>query len=545
MKYNKKSFSKVLPLVVALSMNNTLVFASNTTEYTETLTSNFDVSKYSVDVSKNLTLILKGIESFKVSNSIADLKNTIDLFSGLPLYMTQADIDNSSRDDVFDYIFYSIRDFIYDMKGAQLKEMLIYYSENIFLGWRINKKVDMYGSEYLVKGLADFNQNKNNGCQARLDYLKGLYYYFLDNIDLEFDSGVIPDIDLDKPNGDNPGGDSLPGDPTNPDYDFKPDESNPGQDGNNSDDNFSKVTDGNFIDYQKKENKCYKVSVKYKDGKEVSRRESLLPKSDFVKCGIYDYVHSNIKRPNNSNTTIDKDYIYGDQNLDSKYSIYYTINKKASHPYYFDTGIKTSAIDNSVSYNQLKDALYQLAIKADGFSVNDNDKFLSIVEGKPIVLKSQKNKYSKNEVERLLNAFNNISFKIMESSEGKQYSLEKSLSSGEVKIININGERIELNSSAILLNNSVLLPIQDLAVNLGAEMSKNNESVTIKMGKNSLQITEGKREYLKNSLEMKFNTAPIVRDGLLFVEAEHIAKAFGYEISWDSDLGELNFTTTQ
>lgn len=542
MKYSKKNFSKVLPLIVALGMNNTLIFASNDTEYMKTLKSDFDVSKYSAEVSNNLTLILNGIESFKNSNNIEGLKDTIDLFSELPLYMTQADIDNSSRDDVFEYIFYSIRDFIYDMKGTQLKDMLIYYSENIFLGWRINKKVDMYGSKFLVKGLVEFNKGKNNDCQSRLDYLKGLYYYFLDNIDLDFDSGVIPDIDLDNSGGDKPGSDSLPGDPANPDYDFKPDESNPEQGGTNTDDNFSKVTDGNFVDYQKKESKCYKVSISYKDGKEVSRRESLLPKSDFVKCGIYDFVHSNSKRPT-SNTTIDKDYIYGDQNLDSKYSIYYTINKRVSHPYYFDTGIKTSAIDNSVSYNQLKDALYQLSIKAEGFSVNDNDKFLSIVEGKPIVLKSQKNKYSKNEVERLLNSFNNVSLKIMESSEGKQYSLEKSLSSGEVKIININGERIELNDSAILLSNSVLLPIQDLAINLGAEIRKHNESTIITIGKNSLQIIEGKIDYIKNGSDMKFNTPPVVRDGLLFVEAEHIAKAFGYELSWDSDLGELNFNS--
>lgn len=538
-KINKLKTLSILP-IIAIS-GGVMVDANNINESNNIENNLLKRVQFSEEVTKRLNMCVDKFNEYKNNKNIDTLKESIKLFSELPSHMNRSDINALDSENSIDEVFFNIRDAIYELPSKELNEALIYYGENIFLGWRLNKSVDVYGSKYLSRELSDYNKGKNNQCQPRLEYLKGLYNYFLKNVDTDYDSGVIPEIDINKP--DKPS-DSTVWDPTNPDYNFKPDGSDSGnsnQGGDVPDNNFSSIYNGSYIDYKKSNNKCYKVNISYKEGKEVSRAESLLPKSDFVKCGIYDYVHSNIKKPTGHNTSVDKDYLYEDQNLESKYSIYYTLNKKSSSPYYFDTGIKTSALDNSVSYNQLKDALYQLSIKADGFSVTDNDRSLAIIEGKPVVLKKQKDKYSKNEVERLLNAFSNVSFKIMESAGEKQHSLENMLVSGGLKTININGERIELSSSAILLNNTVLIPIQDLAVNLGATVSNDNKDTIIELGDKTIRVTESSLKYSEDGSSKKFTTAPVVKENSLFVELTPIATALGYDVSWDSDLGELNF----
>lgn len=530
-----------------LTTNITPVLALNIdkTENQNISKISFNEGKYSLEVVTELKIAISKLELYEKEKDIKYLRESIDVFSNIPVYMTKSDSDNASSGEGFDDIFFKIRDYIYALDDNIQHTNIIYFGEKIFLGWRLNKSVTTYSQKYLNRELVEYNKGRNSKAQPRLDYLKDLCEYFKINPDLNFDSGIVPDINIDKPSKPNkPTRPNKPvGNPTNPDYNFKPNApkpTNPSEGGNTPDKNFSPFYNGNFIDYKKKENKCYRVSVSYKEGKEVSRRETLVPKSDYVKCGIYDYVHSNIKRPM-GNTLIDKDYIEDDQNLDSKYSIYYTVNKNSSNPYYYDTGIKTSAKDNTVSYNQLKDALYQLSIKADGYAVIDNEKSLIVIEGKPVVVKKEKDSYSKNEVERLLNSFSKAGLKIMESSAEKQYSLENSLISGEVKTVKIDGEKFDLSSPALLMNNTVMIPIEDLALNLGGELTKEGEYTVIKIKDSIIKVKSGSLKYIDSDTERKFKTAPLIKDSYMYVELTPIATIIGYEVGWDSDLGEMIF----
>lgn len=548
MNYKGKRFVKIL--LLSLLISYTTSFGSMTiypSAFFKSSDYKFNMNNYSEDVSKDLSLILNFLEQYHNGKNIEQLINAINLFSNLPVKMTDLDIKSMNREDVFDYIFYSIRDEIYNLSSnEQLEKMIIYYAEKIFLGWRIHKEIDVYGNRYLIEGLVNFNKEKNNNCQQRLDYLEFLYKYFLENVDIDYDSGVIPDIDIENSGGDLDS-DSSTAIPSNPDYNFTPNENNSsdvGQNGIVTDNAFSGLTNGKFVDYKKIGTSCYKVSTEYKDGKEVSKRKILLPKSEFVKCGIYDFVHSTIKKPI-GNIIIDKEYIYGDQNKDSKYSIFYTVNKASKNPYYYDTGIRAS-IDKSVSYNQLKDSLYQLAVKTEGYSILDNDKQLVVLEGKPIVLKSQKDKYSKSEVERLLNSFNNVGLKIMEHSENRySTSLENMLILNKIVAISIDGEKIDLSISAILNDDAILLPIHEIFMYLGADTSLKEDALLVHFNNIRLKIVKDKILYLENEKEKSFNTPPIIKDNVFYAEISPIAESLGYNVLWDSDLGELIFSSVK
>lgn len=532
---------KVLAVLSSLSMLSycvidSYVSAIESSVYLSEVEDKFNIAQYSEEVSDDLILTLDNLKSFYSNNDVESLKKSIEIFSGIPIKMSDSDIELMKDGDIFDLIFYYIRDEIYKQSEIKDKEeLIIYYGESLFLGWRIYKEVDIYGSKYLVKGLVEFNKDKNNKCQPRLDYLAFLYNYFQDNIDLDYDSGIIPDISINE--------NLPPNKPSGPNYEYKPNEIPSDSSNKNeviSDNSVSNDRDGVFIDYKKYNNKCFEVTTTYKNGNKISSKKKLTSKENYVKCGIYDYIHPGLNI--GSNIIIDKDYIEKDQNLESEYTVHYTINKTALNPYYFDTGIRTSITDNSISYNQLKDALFQLAIKDNGFSVTSNNKFLTVLEGKPILIHKSKDVYSKNEVERLLNSFDKVNFKIIKYSDNSKSSLEYSVNSGNLDSIIVNGEKLKLSSPAIISNDSLMLPADDIISFLGGKTYyDNNGYLIIEIGDKSFKIKENEAIYIENEVKKKFKSKPFMRDNLLYIEISGITSTIGYNIRWDSEMGELYF----
>ena len=490
----------------------------------------FDTNIYSDDVSKKLDKCLELLDMYMDTKDLLTLKECILTFSLIPSVMEYDEKDSFQEGDVFDYIYFSIRDEVYNLpENDEKNSMIIYLGENLFLGWRKFKFADTYGSKFLVSELVDYNKDKVSECQPRLEYLKSLYLYFLEEADVDEESNEIPDIDVTPP-------DFEPPIISPPDLGIEDDK--PLDNNNNNNNNNNSPTIGEFTEYVKKNNKCFKVKTTYKNNVVISKTETPAPVSDYVRCKIYNGLHS--ISTDKFKPSIDRDYIDNDQNLTSKHSIYYTVNKMSKNPHYFNTGIKVSIDDKSASYNQLKDALYQVAIKSNGFSISDNDKALTVLEGKPFVLdKSKKETYSTNDIESLLNSTNNISLAVMESSEYKTYILEESLLDGSLDSIILNGETIQLSTPLILVDKQLFAPIQEIATLIGAETSLSENNLTIQKNSKKIEIKTNSKSYFVDKKEMLFTSEPIIKDFTYFSEIEPILSQLGYSINWDSDLGEI------
>lgn len=461
------------------------------------------------------------IEVYTNLNEVESLYEAISLFSSIPLYL-EGDLSFKFEDgDIFDYTFYSIRDIIYNLsnEGDLKHNTIIYFAEALLNGWTENKKITLFKDKYLISEIIDYNNNKITSAQPYLENIK----YLANNpdkieedtssedVDEDFESTIIPPPNFDDDNNSND---------TN----------------NNQNNNQNNSQHGYFEEFIKKNNKCVKVTTYYRKGVPVSSRESSIPKSDYIKCGIYDYVHYS---PIKNNTVIDKDYLYNDQNPLSEYTIYYTLDKTKKEPYYFNTGIYTSASDNSATYNQVKDALYQLSIKAEGFSITDTDKALTILEGKPIVLKKSKDHYSKTEIERLLNSFTNVGLKVLKTSEKDSYSLENYLTNNKIDSIIFNDNEIKLSSEFILKDEELFGPVQEIVSHLGGKTSLNKDTLTISKDDIKITIDTNSSSYILNNEKKNFRHKPIIHNSSIYCEINTIISELGYDLVWDYEAGEL------
>ena len=118
--------------------------------------------------------------------------------------------------------------------------------------------------------------------------------------------------------------------------------------------------------YKKIDNKCYKVTELTKNGNTTEVERKIVDKSEYVYCGIYDYVDFGDGYAS-GHIVIDEEYINTNQNELSSYYAYYTVTNNEEAPYYYNTGIRADANSKTVSYNQLKDIFYHLAIKNKSF----------------------------------------------------------------------------------------------------------------------------------------------------------------------------------
>ena len=530
-------FTSQLNIVLAIPLKN----ISNINTKNDVLPDNlFDKSNYSKKVSEKLEYSLELLSNYKESKDIVKLKECILTFNSIPYLMEVEEIDIFTDGDIFDYIYYNIRDEVYTLEDEELKSsMIIYLGENLFLGWRKFKMIDIYGGKYLVRDLVDYNKDKVSKAQSRLEYLKFLYNYFLEHPDYDYESDEIPIIDTNK----------TPQSPTINPPEVEEDNTNSSDSINNGNsssekndevDNNKHIIKGSFTEYEKRNNKCYEVEYEYNNEETVVKSELLLPKDEYVKCGIYTYIHEAYAE-NNFEAIIDRDYLENDQNIFSKNTLHYTINKESKYPYYFNTFIKTSIDNDSVSYNQLKDAMYQLAIKANGVYIVSNDKQLTILDGKPIVLDSKKSEYSKEEVESMMDDFLNFGFKIMEHSPNKQYTLQSSILSGDITSILVNEEERALMLMPKLIENKLFLPAVEIAQHLDSQTYLKENSLLIVKNDLTINIAINNKEYLVNDKNKIFEIAPVLIDNEMYIDFSEICIELGYEMIWDSDEGELSF----
>lgn len=233
-------------------------------------------------------------------------------------------------------------------------------------------------------------------------------------------------------------------------------------------------------------------------------------------------------------------YLTTDQNPESKYTIHYTVNKDDATPYYYDTGIRVN-LKKEATYEQYKDVLLILADKAEGFYVEDKDKVLAVLEGKPIVVKKEKGTYSKVELESVFSKFRKVDIRIMETRIGKTESLEEQIVSKQAKTVEVNGKKVNLMTLPMVENERALLPLDEIAKALGGSVIKKGDTFTVTKGKARVMYRLKDDSVYVNGHPIKMNNAPTYKDGVLMVEVGELATALGYHMTWDGETSTIYF----
>lgn len=239
-------------------------------------------------------------------------------------------------------------------------------------------------------------------------------------------------------------------------------------------------------------------------------------------------------------TERDWDYFTTDQNVESRYTIHYTVNKDDSSPYYYDTGMRVSD-SLSASYEQYKDVLRLLSEKSEGFFVEDKAKVLAVLEGQPIVIHDAKEFYGKKELEGLFEDFDKVDIRVMETKIGQAGSLEESIVSKNADAVSVNGTAINLEANPKVKNNRALLPLNEITVALGGTLSQDGDKYVAQSGKTQAVFRTGDSSVYINGKRITLNNAPIIEDNVVFVEVGELATAFGYTMTWDSDTEAIEF----
>lgn len=243
-------------------------------------------------------------------------------------------------------------------------------------------------------------------------------------------------------------------------------------------------------------------------------------------------------------TAKEKAYLLEDQNAESKHTIQYSLDKQGEAPYYFDTGLRVDAKMNA-SYEQYKDVLYQIAVKSDGHVVEDMGRVLVVIDKKAVIVEDIKKSYSETEIESLFESFPNIDIRILETRIGTSASLEQQIVSKQARTVSIAGKKVELESTPIVKEGRVLLPIRSLTEELGATLVQKGDQFTVTKGKDSVVYELKSTKVVVKGKEVDINIAPDVKDNVLYVEMSELAKAFNYEMIWDGDSSELSFNVKE
>lgn len=289
----------------------------------------------------------------------------------------------------------------------------------------------------------------------------------------------------------------------------------------------------------------YEITISYKNGKVV--------KTDKRKLSVSEAPHLYQEETAiDTETGTDKpvlfpeltdremEYLLEDQNEESKHSIQYSLEKQGEAPYYFDTGLRVDSKMNA-SYEQYKDVLYQIAVKSGGYVVEDEGRVLVVIDKKAIIVKDIKKSYKEAEIESLFESFPNIDIRILETRIGTSTSLEQQIVSKQARTVSIEGNKVDLETTPIVREERVLLPIKEIASQMGATLEQKGAQFIVQKDEVTVVYELKNKKIVVKGKQIDIGIAPDVKDGVLYVEMSELASAFNYEMVWDGDSSELAF----
>lgn len=226
----------------------------------------------------------------------------------------------------------------------------------------------------------------------------------------------------------------------------------------------------------------------------------------------------------------------------------YTIDKGSKKPVYINSGINVDK--DGASFTEVQDLLRQISSKIKADFMEDKDKFLLIVEKKAIIITKKHGKYTQKDLTELFKASSSVGVKIEESNPEKEDVIEEQIKNASYKFISVNGSKTRLQTSPVVKDQKLLIPIREVGGLLGLQviesMNKEGKSIVeLQKGQKSVTFEEGLPEAKIKKSEARTVSSPERDDkGFLMVDLTSIADVFDIEMKWDSEDSVINFSTT-
>lgn len=290
---------------------------------------------------------------------------------------------------------------------------------------------------------------------------------------------------------------------------------------------------------------CYKVTTSA-DG---SKTKTPARYNELGFCPYKDTSEEINKEDSNGTNNSSNDNTQGNESggyLDnpviktSDITLQYTLDKNIDSPYYYDTGIRVTT-KGTVTYEQLKDAMYQLAIRNGGVFVNDSNKFLIVLEGKIIVIKDNKKEIKTSNIEKVFDDFI-AEIRALNTRIGSICSVTDYIEIKGLDSITIKNKNFDLENKPIISNSRVLLPLQEIAELLGAKVKVNKDSsqILIQEGSTSITYTVNKETVMINDEIISLDVATkLSSSNIMYGYIQPMLTALGYDIEWNSISNEL------
>ncbi|RRJ66794.1 copper amine oxidase N-terminal domain-containing protein [Paenibacillus oralis] len=110
--------------------------------------------------------------------------------------------------------------------------------------------------------------------------------------------------------------------------------------------------------------------------------------------------------------------------------------------------------------------------------------------------------------------------------------------------LKVNGEQVSLEHSPIMIQNTNLVPLRELAKSLGASTTWDPDSQTIGVSKddNKITLTIGSTTVFYNGVQETIGAAPKIIEGVTYVPAQAVAKGLKANLSYDKESEVLDIT---
>lgn len=187
---------------------------------------------------------------------------------------------------------------------------------------------------------------------------------------------------------------------------------------------------------------CYKVTTTTEEGKTPRATQERMTGTDSAYCSVaftdntdptkpYNFDAVNPSPPgsgmnlNTGESTSTSYFGVGDYSSNqakvdaniSELTLQYTLDRTEAEPYFYETDMAVHK-DGTITYQQQRDILFQLAIRSGGKAVEDKDRFMVLLENKIIVVENKGDKIPVTSFESILKGFN-AQVKAMKSKVGQ------------------------------------------------------------------------------------------------------------------------------
>lgn len=491
-------------------------------------------------------LVLNAIEDFKKEPTVENLQLVMDYVVLLPKSPT----DRNKGDKV------EVSSLISDELVAMLKDseekklLLFHYADKaIERTWETLTHLDLDIAIKAVHLLPDGEEKEQY--QKEAEELYRAVYKKHSNPDTGYIDWNDPNIEYGEPPKKEGGRDNW----------------RPGVDGDKYLKEYEKnkpnLNDWNFSEgfsnfrYSYENGACYKTTMEYDSkGNLVKRVKNKASESEKAFCnveiprkGIADYYESSswtrnyVSQLDGSAERQDTLANYNKQKEAdlshlSTDTIQYTFEKDSDSPYYYDTGIYVSK-DGTISYQQARDALFQISVQAQGKFVEDVDKALALLDGL-IILVEDNNKPIP--VEEFIALFDetSIGVKAQGTRSGDKYELPDLIEVKEVSSVIVNGKKVDLEATPIIDNSYVLFPIDSIAKSLGAKVLNTDNSTTVEYKGDRITFTDSESTVKVNETVKPLNVPTRQnKDGIRMVDVDALLNFFGLTLEVESESDQI------